>query len=396
MSFGSGSLELDATAYCVAPRLLTVLSDNHILGSIQGNGGPPVESPDREGGGSRRRVRLADVAAAVGVSRSTASLVLRGSPLVADETRTKVLEAFEELGYVYNRAASSLRAQKTGSVGVAVTTVGNPFFAEVVDGIESTTSVTGRTAILGQHSESIKAQDVLLNRFMEAGVDGVIVTAAHDSPAQSLDRLTAAGVPVVLCSRRLAGASAAYVGADNARGAYDAAHHVASVHKPMSLAFIGGWATGSPYLERSEGLRAGLAAAGRNPDELITLPSPVSRHDAYGAAELFLDTNPDLPSAVFAYNDVVALGVASAVRTRGLVVGKDVLLTGFDDIDAAQFEQPPLSTVHVGAKEIGRAAAEMLINLIDGGDAVDPPDRILPSALRIRRSCGCSSGEGRP
>ena len=346
---------------------------------------------DDDTGGKRRRVRLADVASAVGVSRSTASLVLRGSPLVADQTRDKVLEAFEELGYVYNRAASSLRAQETGSVGVVVTTVGNPFFAEVVDGIESTISVTGRAAILGQHSENIDAQDALLNRLMEAGVDGVILTAAHGSPASVLDRLTAVGVPIVLCTRRVAGADAAYVGADNAQGAYQAAHHVASVHKPASLAFIGGWSSGSPYLERSKGLRSGLSAAGRDPLDLITLPAPVSRRDAYDVALSFLDTQPALPVAVFAYNDVVAFGVAAAARARELTVGQDVLLTGFDDIDSAQFEQPPLSTVHVGAKKVGRAAAEMLVNMIGGGDVVGiPPDHIVPSSLQLRHSCGCA------
>ncbi len=348
-----------------------------------------MKNPQAEDTASRKRVRLADVAAAVGVSRSTASLVLRGSPLVADETRAKVLKAFEEFGYVYNRAASSLRAQRTGSVGVVVTTVRNPFFAEVVDGIESTISVTGRTAILGQHSEDIAAQDALFNRLMEAGVDGVIVTAAHGSTAPALDRLTAAGIPIVLCSRRVDAATASYVGSDNTQGAYEAAYHMASVHQPASFVFIGGWASGSPYLERCKGLRAGLVAAGRDPEELITLSSAVSRPDAYDTAWSFWDTLPAQPTAVFAYNDVVALGVASALRAREVTVGKDALLMGFDDIEAAQFEQPPLSTVRVAAKEIGRAAAEMLVALIDRGDVVAPQDRIVFSSLQVRRSCGC-------
>ncbi len=342
--------------------------------------------------GGRRRVRLADVAASVGVSRSTASLVLRGSPLVAEETRAKVLQACKDLGYVYNRAASSLRAQRTDSVGVVVTSVGNPFFAELVDGVESTLSVSGRTAILAQHSESLRAQDDLLSRLMEAGVDGVIVTAAYGTERATLERLTAAGVAVVSTTRRVPGVGGAYVGSDNVGGAQAAGHHVASVHSPSSMALVGGSPAGSPFLERSGGIRAGVAEAGADPDRIIMMPCTVSRHDAHTAATDLLGGYPELPIAVFAYNDVVALGVASAARERGLTVGRDVLLVGFDDIEAARFEQPPLSTVRVGVAEMGAAAADLLVDIIEGVDVAEP-DRVVGSSLVIRRSCGCDADE---
>lgn len=335
----------------------------------------------------RRRIRLADVAAHVGVSRSTASLVLRGSPLVAEQTSVKVLEACKELGYVYNRAASSLRAQRTDSVGLVVTSVGNPFFAELVDGVESALAVSGRTAILGQHSESLDTQEALLSRLMEAGVDGVILTAAYGTGAESLHRLTSAGVALVSTTRRVAGVGAAYVGPDNHGGARAAAEHVVSAHEPASIAFVGGSPAGSPFVERLAGIQDGLTRAGRSSESVTTMPCTVSRHDAHAAALDLLAAIPELPVAVFAYNDVVALGVASATRERGLTVGRDVLLVGFDDIEAARFEQPPLSTVRIGVTDMGREAAELLVAIIDGDDP--ETERATIPSLVVRRSCGC-------
>ncbi len=340
----------------------------------------------------RRRIRLADVAAHVGVSRSTASLVLRGSPLVAEETSVKVLEACKELSYVYNRAASSLRAQRTDSVGLVVTSVGNPFFAELVDGVESALAASGRTAILAQHSENLSTQEALLSRLMEAGVDGVILTAAYGTQAETLHRVTAAGVAVVSTTRRVAGVNGAYVGSDNQSGARAAAQHVVSTHSAASVAFIGGSPAGSPFVERLSGIWDGLTTAGRDPGAITTMPCTVSRHDAHEAAISLLDRRPELPVAVFAYNDVVALGVASAARERGMTIGRDVLLVGFDDIEGARFEQPPLSTVRIGVAEMGRAAAELLVAVIDGVDNTETERTTVPS-LVIRRSCGCEVDE---
>ncbi|WP_419922590.1 LacI family DNA-binding transcriptional regulator [Candidatus Poriferisodalis sp.] len=342
--------------------------------------------PDKRAN-SRHRIRLADVAAHVGVSRSTASLVLRSSPLVAEETSIKVLQACKELGYVYNRAASSLRAQRTHSVGLVVTSVGNPFFAELVDGVESALAVSGRTAILGQHSENLDSQEALLNRLMEAGVDGVILTAAYGTDAETLRRLTSAGVAVVSTARRLAGVGEAYVGPDNHSGARAAAQHVVSLHEPASVVFVGGSPAGSPFAERLSGIQDGLAGSGRSPEEVTAMPCKVSRHDAHEAAIELLDRTSELPVAVFAYNDVVALGVASAARERGMTIGRDVLLVGFDDIEAARFEQPPLTTVRIGVADMGRAAAELLVAMIDGNNT-ETERTIIPS-LVIRRSCGC-------
>src|ERR671934_161022 len=162
-----------------------------------------------------KQVTLLDIAADAGVSRATVSLVMRDSPLVAAETRERVLDSAERLGYVYHRVAASLRSQRSGAVGLVITSVGNPFFAELTTGVESVLSETGRLAILGQHSESLATQERLLNQLLEYRVDGVILTPVNGTPAATIERLTASGVAVVLCVRRLAGVVATYVGSDN-------------------------------------------------------------------------------------------------------------------------------------------------------------------------------------
>ena len=310
---------------------------------------------------------------------------------MAEETSNKVLQACKELGYVYNRAASSLRAQRTDSVGLVVTSVGNPFFAELVDGVESALAVSGRTAILGQHSENPQTQEALLSRLMEAGVDGVILTAAYGTDAKTLRRLASAGVAWVSATRRVAGADGAYVGPDNHSGARAAALHVVSSHHPASVAFVGGSPAGSPFVERLAGIREGLLEAGRASEKITTMPSAVSRHDAHRTAGDLLDGVAELPVAVLAYNDVVALGVASAARERSMTIGRDVLLVGFDDIETARFEQPPLTTVRIGVSEMGRSAAELLVAIIEGDDS--EADRTSTPSLVVRRSCGCDVGE---
>jgi LacI family transcriptional regulator len=340
--------------------------------------------------GSAPSITLKDIAAHAGVSRATVSLVMRESPLVATSTRENVLRSAEELGYVYNRAASSLRGGRSGSVGVMVTSVGNPFFAEVTTGVESVLSSTDRLVMLGQHSESVEMQDRLLNRLLEYRVDGVILTAVAGTEAAVINRLDDKGVAVVLCTRRIDGASAAsYVGSDNEGGARRAVEHLIDHHSVAMLAFVGGRESGSPRIERARGMGQALADAGFAAERVRSLPSPPTRDDGYAETARLLADAPRLPLGIFAYNDVVAFGVAAAVRHAGLVVGRDVLLIGFDDVQASRFEQPPLSTVAIDAVGLGSAAADTLVRMIDTG--CDPVDVVRANSLVIRESCGCSS-----
>jgi LacI family transcriptional regulator len=332
-----------------------------------------------------KRATFLDVAADAGVSRATVSLVMRNSPTIPEETRERVLRSAEKLGYVYDRVAASLRSQKSGgAVGIVITNVGNPFFAEITTGVESVLSDTGRLVIFGQHSENLATQERLLNQLLEFRVQGVILTPVKGTPVSTIKRLTANGVAVVLCVRRLNHSGAGYVGADNVAGAYLAAAHLLDNHLAR-LAFVGG-GEGSPRSERSQGIRTAIDERGGDLSKFVSISSPTTREGGYEATNELLRTVA-LPVGIFAYNDIVAFGVAAAVRDAGLIVGRDVSLIGFDDIQASRFEQPPLTTVAIDPVGIGRRAAEALMRA--SAAPGEPVEEITPVHLVVRRSCGC-------
>lgn len=336
----------------------------------------------------KRRVTFLDIAADAGVSRATVSLVMRQSPVISDDTRERVLHSAEKLGYVYDRLAASLRNQQSGAVGLVVTSVGNPFYAEITAGVESVLSGTGRLAILGQHSEDLAVQERLLNKLLEYRVEGVILTPVSGTSPATIQRLIASGVSVVLLVRRLKGVEASYVGSDNVAGARAAAAHLLA-HNVATIAFIGG-VEGSPRLERMRGVREAIKQHAGGPPKLVSVSSRPTREDGY-AATVELLRSVTKPVGIFAYNDIVAFGVASAVRDAGLVVGRDVRLIGFDDIQASRFEQPPLTTVAIDPAGTGRRAAEALMRAAVAPG--EPVEEITPANLVIRRSCGCGSEE---
>jgi LacI family transcriptional regulator len=334
------------------------------------------------GSGHERNVTLLDIAADVGVSRATVSLVMRNSPLVAEGTRARVLDSAARLGYRYNRAAASLRSRRSGTLGIVVNNVGNPFYGELTTGVEMAVSGSGRSVVLGQHLEDLEAQQQLLDRLLEYRVDGIILTAAPATKADTIRRIALTGVPVLLAIRRVRGADAVYVGADVVGGAKAAVLHLLT-HSPRAIALIGGYEGSSTQRERVRGAKAALAGSDV---ELVVVSGEPGRESGYLMATTVLKS-ATRPPAIFAYNDLVAQGAAAAVRDAGYHVGVDVPVVGFDDIEAARYEQPPLTTVSVDPLNMGRLIAERMTGILDGNQR--PKDLSTRASLVVRQSCGC-------
>src|SRR6266516_676081 len=174
-------------------------------------------------------VTLVEVARDAGVSRATASLVLRGSDLVADETRERVLASMRKLGYVYHRGAASLRTQHSQTVGLIVPDVTNPFFAEMTVGIEARLDQARHVVLLGNTAETLNKQERLLAMMQEYRADGVLLCPATGTSAEMIVRLRQWRLPFVLFVRYVEGVDADYVGADNIRGAELATEHLISL-----------------------------------------------------------------------------------------------------------------------------------------------------------------------
>jgi LacI family transcriptional regulator len=345
---------------------------------------------EREPNGARR-VTLVDVAAHAHVSRATASLVLRGSPLVAESTRQRVLESMEQLGYVYHRAAASLRTQRSHTVGLVVPDITNPFFAELAVGIEARLEEANQVVMLANTSESLAKQDRLLEAMHESNADGVLFCPAQGTPRAVIDRLRYRRLPVVLLVRYLFDVDVDYAGADNVLGAELGVEHLIA-HGHRRIAFIGGMAASSARRDRLQGYRNALARHGIAVDEALLPTSPPTRDGGHAALRALL-AREDPPTAALCYNDVVAFGVMLGLQAGGRTPGQDFAVVGFDDIAEAALRHPPLTTLAVNPSRIGTEAARLLLERIAQPDA--PPRRItLPPTLAVRASCGPHQATG--
>jgi DNA-binding LacI/PurR family transcriptional regulator len=329
------------------------------------------------------RVTLMDVARHCGVSRATVSLVLNDSPLVAEKTRDRVRQAMTELGYVYNRAAASLRTQHSDAIGVVLTNITNPYFAEIAAGLQDT--LTSRSVpLLAVSGEDRDLQHRLVRSLVERNVEGIVLVPAHGTTPNDLPDLV--GTPLVLLARRLIGMDADYVGAQNRDGGYAAAEHLYS-HGCRRIAFVGGYADSSAREERAGGVEEFLNDHGLPLDSDHSVVCEPARPQAREAAMRLLNKDPAVDGIV-CFSDVVAFGVLDAIADLGLTVSADVRVIGFDDVHDAGLNRPSLSSVAVPARETGRRAAQLVLERAAG--STEPAVREeFPVKLEPRETCGC-------
>jgi LacI family transcriptional regulator len=338
-----------------------------------------------------RRVTLMDVAKDAGVSRATASLVLRDSPLVADETRQRVLSSMRKLGYVYNRAAASLRTQRSYTIGLIVTDITNPFFAQMTVGSEAHLDQASYGVLLSNTAERLGKQDRLLRMMHEYGVDGVLLCPAMGTSPETVERLHRWRLPLVLVARYLPEIDVDYVGADNVSGAQMAVEHLVALgHR--RIAFVGGPRQSSARRDRLRGYQSALVRHGLSVDDTLSVPSPVTRDGGHRAISELLE-HPDPPTAALCYNDVVAFGVMLRLQAAHKAPGTDLAVIGFDDIDEAALWRPALTTVSISPRQVGIEAAQLLLDRIDHPEGA-PRQVILRPRLVVRESCGAKSEGG--
>ncbi len=334
----------------------------------------------------RARVTLSDVARRANVSRATASLVLRDSPLVAAQTRRRVEDAMRQLDYVAHRGAAGLRTQRSGAVGLIVTDVSNPFFAELTTGVEERLDAAGRVVLLGSSGDAPAKQERLLGTMREYNADGLLLCPAEGTEDGTIRLLRRQRPPVVLLVRYLPAIEADYVGVDNVIGAERGTAHLIA-HGHRRIAFIGGPSHSSARRDRLHGYSVALRHHGLPIDNALTPTSAPTRDGGLAAigAVLALD---DPPTAALCYNDVVAFGVMLGARAAGRVVGRDLAVIGCDDIAEAALWSPPLTTLSISPRAIGTEAADLLLERIARPNEA-PRHIILTPTLRVRASCGC-------
>jgi LacI family transcriptional regulator len=331
----------------------------------------------------KQRVTLLDIAADAGVSRATVSLVIRNVPSVADSTRKRVQRSIKRLGYIYHRGAASLRMQQSHAIGLIVSDITNPFFAEVIVAIEERLATARLVTLLGNTSEDHAKEERLLKTMKEFPADGILICPAigRRTPTGSLD--LAGQLPAVAFVRRAAGLD--YAGVDNVQGSYLAVEHLCKLGN-RRIAFIGGDPGISTGHERIEGYQQALVRLGRPFDPRLVVPAPPTRRGGYDTVQRLLQMD-NRPTAALCFNDVVALGVIEALQHAGVRTGKEFGVVGFNNVPDAAQSLPGLTTIDTSPRELGATAAELLLKRIEQRDS---PIRtvILQPRLIVRQSCG--------
>lgn len=323
---------------------------------------------------------IKDVAARAGISYTTVSHVVNGTRPVSEQVRRKVEAAIAELGYVPSGVARSLRARATGTLGLLVPNASNPYFAELARGIEDHAERNGYSVILCNSDDDIDKQLRYLRVLLERRIDGLIVaTVASDAAfAQALANLQ---VPLVLVDRSLEGVSADQLRVDHEQGAYLATRHLLELgHR--RIVCIGGPASTQVAQLRAAGYQRALDEAGVAAQAVVDCPftSPAG----HAAAQMLLAAEPR-PTAIFAGNDMIALGVLRAAAERGLQVPQQLSVVGFDDIEVSRYLHPALTTVGQCIGALGEQVAARLLERIRTPDLA-VTQRLIEPILLLRES----------
>lgn len=330
-----------------------------------------------------QKIKLLDIADALGVSTATVSLALRDSSLVAEATRETVKAKAREIGYIYNRRAASLRTSRSGIVGVIVHSIMNPFYAEILGAVEGELDRGRQKFILSNHYDNLEKQRTFIDTLLQLGADGVIMSPALGTPVDDLEMCERHGLPVVLIARSVEGIQVPTFRGDDAFGIGLATNHLISLGH-TKIAMVGGTDGTSTGLHRYQGYVEAMQAAGLEVKPEWRFPGPRTKQAGFEVTSQLLALQ-DKPTAVVCWNDLVAIGLMNGVARAGLVPGVDISVTGYDDLEEAEIATPALTTVWNGQREVGRLAARTLMDRLAGEDSPTDHSLIKPE-LRIRQS----------
>jgi DNA-binding LacI/PurR family transcriptional regulator len=331
-------------------------------------------------------VTLNDVAAAAQVSRATASRVLTGDQRVGPMYRTAVLAAAEQLGYVANRAARSLRTRRSGSIGVVLAepsavVFGNPFFGQLLSGIAQ--QLNERDLQLTLFLPQNERDEQRLASYLASGhVDGVLLTFYQDRDPL-YDRLAQNGIPVVVNARPLQISSASYVDADNEGGAVLAVEHLLEVGC-RTIATVAGPLGTSAGAERLAGYRRALERAGLAADETLIRVGDFTTPSGRDQTASLITDNPGI-DGLFIAGELMAYGALEALHRLGRQIPEDVAMVSFDDLPGAATTDPPLTSISQPIEQMGREMTRLLLAQLDDNDRI-PRQVILGTHLVIRES----------
>ncbi|MBN3906850.1 MAG: LacI family DNA-binding transcriptional regulator [Nostoc sp. NMS1] len=317
---------------------------------------------------NKRRISIEDIARKAGVSHSTVSRALRDNALISPKVREEIKQLAQEMNYVPNAIAQSLQNKRTNTIGVVVTSIADPFFAEVVEGIEQIARPAGLSVLLSASHRDFEQEMAAIDTFHRRRVDGILVADSRISK-QHTKQLTQIAVPTVLINSQTEDQSEIFhsVAIDDRLGARLATEHLINLGH-TAIGYLGVSDRSRSNQQRLEGYRMALAEAGlpQNPDW-------VAISDEYDTRTSDVATGQNMLSklltaevtGIFCYNDMVAVGALLACQELGILVPRNLSLVGFDGIALGRYVTPALTTVSQPMLEIGGYAMQMLLDLLE-------------------------------
>lgn len=337
-------------------------------------------------------VTIKDVAKAANVSVASVSRTLNGSGTVTEETRQQVLAAARALRYIPHSGARSLSTSRTETIGVVLPDLYGEFFSELIRGID-TAARRRNLHLLVSSSHGDAGEAAAAIRAMSGRVDGLIVMSPHVDASFLAENLPDT-LPIVLLNTHSTGHECSALAVDNYGGAAAMVQHLVEIgHRRIMM--ITGPSNNFESEERLRGFRETMARLlpGSDGKDLSVLRGDFSEESGYRAGQQ-LRALKRLPDAVFAANDMMAIGCLFALGEGGLQVPRDLALVGFDDIPTARFITPPLTTVRVRMTDMGSRALECLAFEIENPEGTKKSVQVLQTELVVRRSCGSPRAGG--
>lgn len=331
-------------------------------------------------------VTIKDIAKAAGVSHTTVSRALRGSHLISAETIKRVQKIALELGYVPNTVARGLKTKRSGALGVIVRRIVDPYFAEVLQGIEDVLQASDYSLFLAASHRDPKREEAVMRAMSERRVDGVIICSTQVSE-EHRRQLEHFGVLSVLINNQAIEETGRSIYHDDTGGSRQLAQHLIDLGHTR-IGYLGNARAGRTNDDRLSGYKQALENAGIpfHPGYVQIGPNGQAGGGAAGV-QSFL-TLAERPSAIMCFNDMMAIGAMQTLYEAGLQVPQDCSITGFDNIELAGFVRPTLTTFDQPKYKIGREAAQMMLRLLDNQQDKEMASHILmlKGKLEVRQS----------
>jgi len=331
---------------------------------------------------------MKDVAKRANVSVATVSSVINQNKYVSPELKERVLKAIEELNYTPNAVARSLKKNVTNSIGVILADILNPYYLEMVKGIDDVALEHDFNLILCNTSNDWKRFRTYLNLMIEKRVDGLLL--ANISDAEDLREVERSGIPFLLINRKPGGYAGDYVCIDNFKSSVLSVQHLYE-HQYRKISFFGGDPAISTARERKEGFLAAMEQLGLTVYEDLVFSGNYTRDKGYELAKRLVERGfRSLPEAICSSSDLMAFGAYKAFKEHGIRVPEDIAIIGNANSVFSEDFSVPLTTVSHPTYEMGRVGMTMLLDKIKNPTAAEKVQMEIEPTLIVRRSCGCA------